>query len=266
MARRYLRLGVPLLGAWLLGPLLSTKIFSGGNPVIALIWTLLLELIFYSAYPLLLLAVRRWGWLWVIALSLVLSGILLAVHVQVVQPGKCGVVGSAMIYLPVWLAGCHLAERLGTYGLPVATPFRVWGWRTAMLGASVGTSVLLYHASAVLPPVRYPASIIGVGFLASYWLAYEMARCTSHPPFGWLEWCGSWSYSLYLTHFVWFDVWIRLVDGSRLPGIGTPWEFFPRLAFMLALSILFYFVCERPSHAFARNAGRLLDRWDRDGC
>ncbi|MBM3901518.1 MAG: acyltransferase [Verrucomicrobia bacterium] len=263
--RRYMRLGLPLAGALALGLLLSAKNFSGTNRVSAMIWiwTLLVELIFYSIYPVLLVAVRRWGWRMVTALSLVLSGILLASNLQVLHPGEFGVVISAMIYLPVWLSGCHLGERLGTCGLPTATLPRLWGWRAAVLEGFVVTSLVLYHAPVGWPPVRYPAAVIGVGFLASRWLGYEMARCSTHPPFRWLEWCGSWSYSLYITHFMWFGIWIRLVDQPLFPGVGTPLEFFPRLAFIFAATVLFYFACERPSHIFARDAGRWLDKSSR---
>jgi peptidoglycan/LPS O-acetylase OafA/YrhL len=262
LARRYLRLGVPFAAAWVISPLLQTQIFNGVNPLMAILWTLLLEALYYTSYPALALAARRWGWSKLIWFSLPVSLLLLLSHPEEGHPGRFGTINTTLIYLPVWLLGCQLAESLAVSSpAMMVSRFQVWSLRVFMGLSLVISKALIFHAPGFLPPVRFPLSVLVVGFVAGLWLSRELRWCQSHPPFRVLEWCGAWSYSLYLTHLTWFDVWTRLTKVIAFPAALTPFNFLFQTMFIFALAACFYYLCEKPSHRFARAAGLRIDRW-----
>jgi len=260
LLRRYLRLGVPLAAAFALGPLLHSQIFGGANPVKSIWWSLMAELIYYSLYPMLFLAARRWGWTWVTGACFAVSLVLLGANSEVLHPAKFGRWTTAFIYLPVWLLGCVLAEQIGQGRLPVSVGSRRWLWRGAILGTLIASNVLIHHSPMALPPVRFPVSVLLVGVVAWLWLPRELSWCREHPPARWLEWCGAWSYSLYLTHLNWFDLWKRGAAYWKFLTAGSWLETGAHTVFVLALTVAFYFAVEAPSHRLARNAGQWLDR------
>lgn len=261
LIRRYLRLAVPLLAAFALSPLLRSKIFGGANPVYSIWWSLIAELIYYTCYPALFWAARRWSWTWVVAVSFGVSLVLLGLNYQVLHPAKFGRLTTAIIYLPVWILGCLLAEQIGQGRLPLPQQVGMsrWLWRAAIVGALILSNALIHHAPQFVPNVRFPFSVLMVGVVAWLWLPRELAWCQAHRPFRWLEWCGALTYSLYLTHLNWHDLWIRGSYRDSL-GKGTFGEFVAHTLFILAMTVVFYFLIEGPSHRLARAAGQWWDR------
>lgn len=259
LCRRYVRLVLPLAAAWSLGPLLGSKIFLGENPVRAVIWSLFAELTYYSLYPLLHALRRRWGWGRVLGGSFGLSAVLLAQHHGVKHPGALPWPALALVFLPVWLLGCRLAEVVAGHPAQTLPTGRRWVWRGAIAAAGLTSQVIIYHVPAFLPEARFNVSLVLFGVLAAAWLRRELPHFLAHPPPHWLEWCGGWSYSLYLTHFNWLDLWQRF--GRDALGFADPlrWpEACLRLGFGLLLTLGFYYLIEAPAHTLARHWSRRL--------
>ncbi len=257
-ARRYLRLGMPLAAAWLIGALLVGN--STGSRVQGVIWSLVAELIYYTLYPGLLWCRNRWGWNRVLLGSITVSVITLSSSSQVLQPWLLPFWKIALGFLPAWLLGCILAEQVAKRTLPQASRLRCWALRGVIWLALMLSFASIFHLPAAIPPIRFFFSLLALAGVAWVWLRFELSNGQIHPPPRWLEWCGLWSYSLYLTHLDSLRTWGSLRSSLGFTNATTWLEAGLRVVWVLGLAILFYWIAELPAHRLARDTARKLSK------
>ena len=109
-------------------------------------------------------------------------------------------------------------------------------------------SILRYHS-----PLGYPWTLNLFAIAVVFWLAHEVAHCIATPFPRWLEWAGSWSYSLYLVHLLAAPLYGKL----SIPNLGYFFNWVLQVFFVLLCSYFFYLLVELPSHFAAKSVGKL---------
>jgi peptidoglycan/LPS O-acetylase OafA/YrhL len=246
--RRYLRIGIPLVVAVALSRMLSVdySLFSD-----SILWSLIAELVYYTIYPL-LLVVRRSvrSWLIFIVVSMMLAFVLAATRPLAGNYPSFGNALNWLLGLPVWLAGCWLADRVSRDQLPsVPSPKLIWLWRGLVLLSAMACSVLRFHS-----PLGYPWTLNIFGIFASLWLSREIVWYMASPPRKFLELIGVWSYSIYLVHVLAASLYKKI----PMPNMGFILNWFSLMIFVFVSSFLFYKVVEWPSHHLARSLTRVF--------
>ncbi|MDQ0463126.1 peptidoglycan/LPS O-acetylase OafA/YrhL [Caulobacter ginsengisoli] len=245
-ARRYIRILIPALAALAGAAVLHLEMSLFDKSIL---WSVAAEIIYYTLYPLLLLARRKAGsWLPLIAVSFVFSVMVAATNPLSGAYPVFGLKLNWLLALPCWLLGCWLAD-LQTAGRTAWAEKWLWPLRGATWATMVVCSVLRYHS-----PIGYPWTLNLFAILVTFWLMAELAHFSKARPVGWLEWAGGWSYSLYLTHKLTFI----LLGPLYLQGLGLIPGWTIQLALLLAGAYVFYLAIERPSHHLARIVGRRL--------
>jgi peptidoglycan/LPS O-acetylase OafA/YrhL len=244
-ARRYLRIGIPLATAMVVSPHLGVKLGPFHDSIL---WSLVAELVYYTLYPALLYLRRRGVVWWQMFAAAFAAALLLAAT----DPGaknypSWGIGLNWVLGLPCWLAGCELAERAALGRLPSTES--IWHWRLAVWGMSIILSVLRFHS-----PVGYPWTLNVFAVLVAFWLGREISRYQHQEPFGWLEWAGRWSYSVYLVHLPARALFTMMA----LPNLGYSINWLLQMGFIMAASYGFYLGVEYPGHIAARAVGRWL--------
>lgn len=248
LVRRYLRIGIPLIVAIGMSSVLKINLSVFNDSIL---WSLVAEVVYYGLYPVLLAGRRKCkGWA-----PIILGCVGMALVVASTNPsaGNYPSYGNGLNWLlglPCWLSGCWLAERVRKREIPVApSPRSIWIWRLSIWGLATVCSILRYHS-----PMGYPWTLNLFSVAVVFWLAQEIARCMAAPFPRWLEWAGTWSYSLYLIHLLARPVYERL----GVPNFGYFLNWILLVFFALLLSYLFYLLVELPGHFAARTAGKLL--------
>lgn len=243
--RRFLRLTIPVAVAIPLSGLLGVKLDMFDKSVL---WSLAAELIYYILYPALRLAHLKCGaWKPLIIVAYGLSVLVVLTDPRAPDYAVYGPALNWLVGLPCWLLGCALAEsvRVGSAESPGAG--EIWTWRIGVFAAAWLCSALKFHS-----PIGLPWTLNVFALLAAAWLLREIIYRKSHPPARWMESAGLWSYSLYLLHPAGLVFFARL-----FPAFGNPWFRWVSLCgFVLAASVVFYIVVERPSHLLARRIAR----------
>lgn len=242
--RRYLRIGLPLGAAVLLVRLVGPTPTFWENSVL---WSLYAEIIYYTAYPLLMWAQRRVGWnaLLATAYGAALLVVLRDPHASIYAAYGLGL--NWVVGLPCWLLGCRLADQADVLsGTRVPT---IWLWRLGVWAGSVLCSVLRFHGN-----IGYPLTLDVFAVLVFFWLRQEIRQFRYQKPPAFLERAGGWSYSLYLMHFP--ALWAFGTLGlSRLPLPGAV-LWLMQIVLALLTAYVFYTLVERPSHWLARQFKR----------
>ncbi|HEY8286023.1 MAG TPA: acyltransferase [Chloroflexota bacterium] len=243
IVRRYIRVGVPAVVAGIF--LYQSGFHSLQDSVL---WSVLCEIIYYSIYPLLIGLKRRFGWPLLIGGSFLLAYAVVASRMGGPYDGDFPSLGAGLTWilgLPCWLLGCFLAEK--------HAGFRAHGWkvqwlfRCGIVLASFSITTLRFHQG-----IGYYWSEPALGILIYFWLGTEIAYYSVRRPWKWLEWCGSWSYSLYLFHAP-----IAIYVGHLFnPSLSESPRLLVELVALLVGSYLLYRVVERPAHLAARAYGR----------
>lgn len=244
--RRYARILIPALAAIAISTAvgLNLSLFED-----SILWSVAAEIVYYTIYPVLLIARRRLGsWMPLIVVAFVLGFGVAATKPHVGEYPMFGLQLNWLLGLPCWLLGCWLADLTANRRLPNLARF-VWPMRGAVWSAMILCSVLRYHTV-----IGYPWSLNLFAIVVALWLGAEVGHFSTRTPPRWLEWCGRWSYSLYLTHKMGMIIFLWLA----LPDLGPVLGWSVRLAFVLASAYLFYLVCEKPAHSLARWAGGRL--------
>lgn len=248
LARRYLRVGLPLFVAMLLTRGYNITVAS---LISAVGWSILIELIFYSIYPFLRIPLERRAWLEFFLCFFVLGFLVVVWRGNPPDYAKWGHQYNWLLALPCWLLGC----RLATWKIPVVQPSRVlvriWFWRLAVWGASVFCCQLRYHAH-----IGLPWSLNLFAFLVYFWIQEELKLQRRNRFSRFLDWGGKWSYSLYLMH----PFGLEICRNMKSPFLGTIPDTLLTAVVVLALCYVFYLLVEKPSHWLARWSARLLEK------
>ena len=124
-ARRYLRIGIPMIAAYWIARALGVGAMEEG-----IMWTLRCELVYYTLYPLLMLAKRRTSWN--VVLFACFGFWILFFFVRGGMPVD---VYRVIAGLPCWILGAKLAES--NVRLPhVVSAFEIWAWRLGTWGTA----------------------------------------------------------------------------------------------------------------------------------
>ncbi|HXZ12307.1 MAG TPA: acyltransferase [Candidatus Sulfotelmatobacter sp.] len=243
-ARRYIRILVPVFAAIAIHRLAGSRApLLGQNTVlwVGVLWSLLCEEIYYAVYPVLRFLRMRLGWPLLLSSTMALAVITSSIRRYPSWTGY-GPLRTALILLPVWLLGCHLAEISDQ--LPsIQSPYTIWGWRFLAWAGSWVCETLNFQAG-----IPYTQTMLWFGILAYFWLRKEIAYGANHKPLALFASAGAWSYSLYLMHIPAWDI----LQKFHVPNLGYISDWCLTAGFLLGVSYLFYLVIERPSHKLAR--------------
>lgn len=240
LVRRYLRICIPMAAAILLSRPFHVNLALLQNSIL---WSLLAEIIYYSLYPVLRRLHERFGWN-----KIILASFVAAYGVMLMFPGApdyspFGPALSWLVAFPCWLLGCRLAEMKFDRIAPAPGPAQVWCWRGGIWFLSWFCSVLRFHS-----PIGYPWTLNLFAIAVFFWLRVEIAAFRVRPPGRILEWAGQWSYSLYLMHMIADKAHGKL----PWPNFGFNLNWCLKMAFILAVSYVFYLLVEKPGHYAAR--------------
>jgi peptidoglycan/LPS O-acetylase OafA/YrhL len=273
VARRFLRIGLPFAVAlalagtlhwrWMeltwasFGFLPATAAVRDTDPTV--FWSLIAEMVYYALYPALFAVARRWGWR-----RLAIASYAPAVAVMLLAPrtGEFQGFGNSLApvaALPAWLWGCVLADRWDSWRARAVASARLWLWRGAVVAAAAATLMLRYHAPVAAAVTQLPWTLHPFAALVFLWLQREIASARLRPPPRALEWCGTWSYSLYLVHLGALELWLWAAPAhaGRLPvALQLPLQ----AAITLLACYAFHLAVERPSWRLARFVGVRLQR------
>ncbi len=220
---------------------------AASGALAAVIWSIYCELIYYALYPLLRVAFRKFGLGRVLVGSCLISAAMIAVGWKAAFYWDFSPALTWLLAAPAWLLGCLLAEQVAA-GSVSAGGQGFWGWRLATWLYAAGATAVFFHT-----PFRlgYPLLLFPFQFLAFGWVRAEIAHFAVARTSAALEWCGQWSYSLYLIH----NVAIAVTPiSANAPG----WTWAIRIGLITAGSLGFYAGVEAPSHWLARTISRRL--------
>ena len=241
-ARRYIRIGIPMIAAYCIARALGVGAIEEG-----IMWTLRCELAYYTIYPALIYARRHTTWTRILAISFALwipsYFLRAAIPIDLYR---------AIAGLPCWILGAMLAERKPAQSgvrLPhtVSIP-EIWAWRLGIWATASTISFLHFHT-----PISSDLTLTLFAIPVYFWLKREIERYDQTgrvSPL--LAGAGLWSYSLYIMHVP----GLSLSEPSHFANLGLILNWARRIAMILTLSYLFYLLIERPSHQLARAAAR----------
>ena len=246
LARRYIRIGVPLLAAvgiihWFTPANTAFDLHATSR---AVVWSLVAEVIYYTLYPGLLWLRRRYGWRPVLAISFASALLVIGlIHPRASHPLLFGPWLTWVIGLPSWLLGCVLAENCSVSATNAVIGEKIWLWRGGIWLAAMASSVLMFHAH-----LGYPWTMLLFSVAVYYWLKNEIAYRREHPAWRFTEWLGLWSYSIYAMHLVLPD----FLQQAGLEMTRGPANWLAVLFLDLAGCYCFYLLFEKPSHWLGR--------------
>ncbi len=253
LIRRWVRIGIPLI-------VVSIIAYFYDNFVIATIWSLYCELIYYTIYP--VLRKMNGSWRLKFQISFAIYVIMLLVFCQndiksLVFQRDAGYWGtywqlgnyrSWVMGLPAWLLGVLLAERLTIENIKNTTVSfgQLLNYRFGVFCISVVLEFLKFHG--------FVSDIIALNIFAlllMVWLEKEILYYQNNAPFKTLEYGGKFSYSLYLVH----GLCIKFLLSFLILNVFTYPIF---IVGVLGLSYLTYLLVENPSHKLAQAIANLV--------
>ncbi|WP_394795016.1 acyltransferase family protein [Armatimonas sp.] len=209
-------------------------------------WSLNCEIIYYFLYPLILKLRKILNWPVMIGLAYVISGLIVYNGTPKAYMQDFGDYLNWIVWLPVWMMGCHLAEKPTFRKL---SPTLLCLLRGGIWFLASFAVLLTWKFNIGIPRTLFLFSIPGY-----FWIQAEIGSFTATSLAKRLENLGIWSYSLYLTHplILWGAVQLM---GQRTMGIG-----FTLLVVIVVLLVayVFYQLVEKPSVQLARF---LSTRW-----
>ena len=258
-ARRYVRIGVPLIAAVLLARYLThdgSKSFSLASLNNSVLWSLVAELFYYTLYPALMLLKKRVGWGILLLTAFAIAYLVIFSHPRLASEGFYPVFGwnlNWILGLPCWLLGCLLAEGLNSVSARTSQRPKpeqsIWLWRGGIWAASCLTTLLQFHFHQHSVPLGYSVTLNIFAVAVYFWIRQEIRHFQVYQPSRLLENAGASSYSLYLTHPI--VIGILGIYPFHL-GTGTV-KWCVIMIEIVAASLVFYLLIERPSHLLARS-------------
>jgi peptidoglycan/LPS O-acetylase OafA/YrhL len=244
-ARRYLRIGIPLIVAALLARPLNVNLALFGDSIL---WSLFAELTYYTLYPLFRWVKPALSWRKMIVISFVLAFLVAASKPRAGDYPSFGVALNWLLGLPCWLLGCELAESFES--VSNVSQIRIWQWRFGIWALSMVCSVIRFQT-----PVGFPWILNLFAIAVAAWLAREIAYWRDRKP-ALFERAGQWSYSIYLVHVLAAAVFSRYFHLDWPRALAWCVE----LSFALTACYFFYLVVEKQSHRFARRVAEWFSR------
>ncbi|MBB6052794.1 acyltransferase family protein [Armatimonas rosea] len=238
--RRLVRISTPLLVA--LGLSLLIGCYAALSSVM---WSLYCEIVYYALYPLFLWVSRRTSWTPLLAVFGGLSAFLIYSGAPRGYMHEFGPFLNWLVWLPLWLLGCRLAENTR---FPKLSTLPLWLVRAAMVILASLCLLATWKSS-----VGLPRTVFLLAFPAYFWIAAEVGSFVSTPLAQRLESLGAWSYSLYLVHpmLLWAGDRVFKAQGQALPLGVVP----VALGAALGIAYGFYLLVEKPSVRLARVLG-----------
>lgn len=158
---------------------------------------------------------------------------------------------AAVLGFPCWLLGVALAERFSanvcnpSFEMPAISRWRLSAW---LLQAPL--LILAFQGI-----VGTPVTLTIFAFFGFVWLTRELRHAAHQEPPRWSERFGRASYSLYLIHPAALFLADRVINQVR-PGFFCGWAF--SLALTGAVTTVFYFTTEAPSHRLSRRVSKMF--------
>lgn len=248
-SKRVLRIVLPLLAM-----LLSCWVFNREVPNV--VWSLYCEIIYYLLYPFIykyLLKDKR-----IIDAFIIASIVLCIVSVfwftndfnVLIRHHDSGTSNfhtpnhliNWIFGFPVWLMGVRIAVHFDDLLKWKVTFSSVLLFRIAVWLSAIICSILRFHFAVSYKITFIPA----FGYLCYLWIIREIVFYSNRPPVRWLEKGGKWSYSIYLFHMIFIDLYIQLFHPAGVLANII------KLVVILGLCYLTYLLVERPSHVLIK--------------
>jgi peptidoglycan/LPS O-acetylase OafA/YrhL len=232
LAARATRIMLPVIIAMILANAAHVLYFTLRDGYI--LWSITCELWYYGLYPVFYALSRFLPWRiqWAVAF-VVCTG--LAISWGTDQWGnfhyRLGPWRNWVVGLPSWLLGCVLAEELARQKSESSSHIYIW-----RLSVSATASALFWMS--LNTPVKFNLTLNFFSILVLYWMRAEIASATSTT---WLDWIGTWSFSIYILHIIAQALLLPFTNNGLL--IVLP---------VLAICYAGYLLFEFPSHAVAR--------------
>lgn len=240
--RRYVRIAIPFLAAMAIARCSGLDLIGFYNSIL---WSLVAELIYYTLYPALRIAIRVFTLRGLVAASFAVSGAFVASHPGYLNFHQFGPGFTWLVGLPAWLLGCCLVEGARSKRAQSSGEIRsatVWTWRLLVWTLASAGSALRFHAR-----IGYPVSLTLLAPVLYFWLKTELAWHARKGAATLFERCGQFSYSIYLVHG------LAVTALTFLLPFTSSAVFAPlRLVLVIALSYIFFLAVERPAHRIAR--------------
>ncbi len=216
-----------------------------------ILWSVVCEVIYYLFYPVFLLVRRRYGHWW----GLVGIAYLASIALILTDPSNTSFWSHGpwltwILGLPCWLLGAALAEIIGKASQPAVTLKSIWAWRLGIWSVAALCVALKFRT-----PVGDPWTMNLFAFVAFFWIHREIVYFRKVRPNNWLESFGAWSFSLYITHELFWKFW------REFWPIAKPYaffEYFGTFAAVLIVAYCYYVIMERPTHKFSRFAANRI--------
>jgi len=246
LLQRAVRIVAPLICVMFLARYLGPDFYGA---VHAVLWSVFCEIAYYALYPVIFLLIAKGRLTHLIIGSTGVSFILGCLWPRLVFLGDMG--NWTWIYcLPMWLAGCALAERykrrLSRSDLRAGA--RVCRYR---LGAICFGSLAAILSRLPMFPVGYIWTMPLFTVYSMAWLLREFDHARSAGTVQVFERWGTAAYSMYLTH----KLAICAVTKLQVHWF-LAWSL--DLVAIAVFAIAFYFLVERPSHLMSKWIGHQM--------
>jgi peptidoglycan/LPS O-acetylase OafA/YrhL len=244
-ARRYLRILVPVIFTVAIFKILVPKTVVFGSESIlwhSTLWSIVCEELYYAAYPIFYQLQIAVGWSNIVKCAFAVAIPIALYYLPAQDWQDLGIINTAIVLLPVWLLGCHLAENLPSLTKVYSTG-NIWMWRLCAWCTMWLAEILHFHGG-----VHQMQTGLWVGVVFYFWIRAEIGYYKEGHPWGVLVWAGRWSYSLYLVH----PIVISVCAAYGLLAFESRKSWIVVIALIFLCSYLFYLAIERPSHNLAR--------------
>jgi peptidoglycan/LPS O-acetylase OafA/YrhL len=250
LLRRWVRIALPLIVVVLVSIYYNRFYFIP-------IWSLYCELIYYTLYPILRRIRLAWLKQYFISLAVALLLPVFFAHGELTSllnfrnidyTGSFAALGDLLTWavgLPCWLLGVLLAENIDSFSDRISS-LKMYFVRLLVLAVGVCVVGLKAHLF-----VSFIFTLNFFAWLLYFWIRLEIQFFRSHKPLGILEYCGRFSYSLYLLHGLIGSFLVLMMDVD----IKT---YFIFVFLSLLASWIFYLVIEEPSHQLSKRISKRL--------